>query len=289
MASPLVLKTAIGTYEHTKALKDGTITSDRIALDFIEFLPANRAFRPMANDLAFDVSEMAITTYILAKVMNRPLAGIPITVHRLSPYASIVCNIASGITTPKDLEGRTIAVRAYAQTTGIWLRGVLEHEFNVDLSKLSWITAEDAHVDGFVDPPSCRRAEAGKTLLDLVTSGEADAAVSVEVREAPEVLRALFPNAKTDEAAWSARTGIYPINHVIVIKQELADAHPWLKAELFDMFDRSRKLTMERTGLPVMEYGLNPANRLAVDTVAGYVFEQGVSPRIYSVEELFQP
>jgi len=130
----MVLKTAIGTHEHTKALKDGSVQSDRLQLEHVEISPVNRAFRPMANELAFDLSELAIVTYILAKAQGRRLAGLPIVLMRTSPHGAIVCNARSGIRTPQDLAGRTLGVRAYTQTTGVWVRAVLQEQFGLELT-----------------------------------------------------------------------------------------------------------------------------------------------------------
>ena len=279
--SKLVLKTAIGTYEHTKALKDGTVQSDRLELAHVEISPVNGAFRPMANELAFDVSEMAITTYILAKAFGRRLVGLPIVLMRHVPHAAIVCNVASGIRAPQDLAGRTIGVRAYTQTTGVWVRGVLQEQYGVKLESLKWVTLEAAHVDGYKDPANVTRSDPGKNLKEMLLAGEIDAAVGIDAAGHPD-LKPLIPDAERATAEWSQRTGIYPINHIVVVKEEITAAHPWVKGELFALFEPAKQKSQAK-----LRFGLEP-NRAAIEAVARYAFDQQITPRVFTPEELFE-
>src|SRR5262245_4942477 len=132
MAGPLLLKTAIGTYPHTRPLKDGRVTSARVCLDHVEVVPANRAFRPMVNQLAFDVSELALVTLILARASKRQILGVPVILMQQSAYGMLMVARDSPLRDPRQLEGRTIGVRAYTQTTGVWLRGMLHDQFGLD-------------------------------------------------------------------------------------------------------------------------------------------------------------
>src|SRR3981081_4022367 len=131
MAAPLTLKTAIGTYPHTRPLKDGTSSSPRVCLDHVEVVPANRAFRPMVNQLAFDVSEMALVTLLLGKASDRQLVGVAVIRRQQTAYGMLLVRHDSLLRDPRDLAGRTIGVRAYTQTTGVWLRGMLADQFGL--------------------------------------------------------------------------------------------------------------------------------------------------------------
>ena len=160
--SPLRLSAALGPYPHTAPLKDGRVTSPQIVFEHVEINPVNRAFRPMVNDLTYDVSELALVTHMLARTLNGPLRGLPVVLMRQSAHQMLTCRNDSPLRGPADLAGRTIGVRAYTQTTGTWVRGILHDQFGLDLTTLSWVTFEPAHVDGYDDPANCRRAEPGR-------------------------------------------------------------------------------------------------------------------------------
>ncbi len=281
--SNLVLRSAIGTYDHTKSLKEGTIHSERLRLEHVEIATIYKAFRPMVNELAFDLSEMALVTYILARAFGRGIVGLPVVLMRNSPHAGIVCSASSGIRTPQELAGRTIGVRAYTQTTGVWVRGILKEQYGVELNKLKWITLEGAHVDGYKDPPNVTRSDSGKSLAEMLLAGEIDAAVGIETSGHPD-LRSLIPDGERATVEWSQRTGIYPINHIVVVKEEIAHAHPWIKTELLALFEAAKQKSPGKTG---PSFGLQPI-RAAIEAVASYVFDQQITPRVFKAEELFE-
>ena len=280
MAAPLALKTAIGTYPHTRPLKDGSVTSPRLCLEHVEVVPANRAFRPMVNQLAYDVSELALVTLLLAKTMARPLMGVPVILMQQSAYGMLLVPRDSPLRDPRALAGRTIGVRAYTQTTGVWLRGMLHDQFGLDLSTLTWVTFEAAHVDGFDDPPNTRRAPDGAHLADMLRRGEIDAAAGLEPAEHAD-LRTLIPDAVQVEADWIRRTGIRPVNHTLVVREALANAEPWLRAELVSLVQAAK----QTAGSGPVD-GLE-ANRGSLNLLARYTFEQHITPRTLPVEELF--
>jgi 4,5-dihydroxyphthalate decarboxylase len=182
---------------------------------------------------------------------------------------------------PRHLEGRTIGVRAYTQTTGVWLRGMLHDQFGLDLDSLTWVTFEPAHVDGFEDPPSTRRAPAGAALADLLRSGKIDAAAGLEPAEHPD-LRTLIPDAVQVEEEWIAQTGVRPVNHTLVVRESIARAEPWVRQELFELVGAAKTAA----GVAAPPDGLE-ANRGALNLLARYAFEQGITPRTATLEELF--
>ena len=224
-AVPHTYTTVIGSYPYTRPLQDGSITSPRLQLDLKAVVPANRAFRPMVNQLAYDVSEMALVTLMLAKVRHRPIVGVPVVLMQQSAYGMLLVRQDSPLREPRQLEGRTIGVRAYTQTTGTWLRGMLHDQFGVDLATLGWMTFEAAHVDGFVDPPNAVRAPEGRTLAGMLRNAEIDAAAGLEPAEYPD-LRPLMPDAFELEQDWIRQTGITPINHTMVIRRDLVLEQP---------------------------------------------------------------
>jgi 4,5-dihydroxyphthalate decarboxylase len=280
-AAPHTLSTAIGSYPHTQPLKDGRVQSARLILDHHEVVPANRAFRPMVNQLAYDVSELALVTLILARASDRPLVGVPVVLMQQPVYGMLMVRPDSPLREARQLEGRTIGVRSYTQTTGTWLRGMLHDQFGVDLSALRWMTFEASHLDGFVDPPNAVRAEEGKTLAGMVRSGEIDAAAGLEPTDYPD-LRLLMPASMELEADWARQTGIRPINHSMVVRRDVTMNDPWVRDELFRLVGEAKQLV----GGDVPPDGLD-ANRDALTLLARYAFEQQITSRTLTAEELY--
>jgi 4,5-dihydroxyphthalate decarboxylase len=273
--------TAIGSYPHTRPLKDGSVTSERLSLQHVEVVPANRAFRPMVNELKYDISELALVTLMLARVFERALVAVPVVLMQQSAYSMLMVRPDSPLREPRQLEGHTLGVRAYTQTTGTWLRGMLHDQFGLELESLRWVTFEAAHVDGFIDPPNARRAPEGKTLAGMLRDDEIDAAAGLEPAEHPD-LRLLLPNALDLEADFLRQTGIRPINHTLVARADLVAANPWLPAELLRMVRAAKQLAGGEAPLDGLE-----TNRAALNLLARYAFEQHITPRTLSVEELY--
>jgi 4,5-dihydroxyphthalate decarboxylase len=273
------MQIAIGSYDHTKALKDGSVTAPNISFDFIEVSPITRAFRHMAAGLAYDVSEMALGTYMLALVYDKPIVGLPIVLVRSSLLPGLVTAEGSPIKDPRELAGKTLGIRSYTQTSGVWVRGILQDAFGLDLSSLKWVTFEGAHLDEFVDPPNVTRAAADKNLQDMVQSGELVAAIGLP---AGPGLRSLVPDAAQAEADWAKKSGVRTVNHIVVVKKELVDADPGLKQEITSLFERARG----GNGASVPPIGVEP-NRKAFETLARYAHEQGLTPKQFTPEELF--
>jgi 4,5-dihydroxyphthalate decarboxylase len=273
------MQIAIGTYEHTKALKDGSVTSPRISFDFIEVSPITRAFRHMAAGLAYDVSEMALATYMLARSFDKPIVGLPIVLVRSTLLPGLVTAESSPIKDPRDLAGKTLGIRSYTQTSGVWVRGILQDAFGLDLSSLNWVTFEGAHLDEYTDPPNVSRAVADKNMQDMVQSGELVAAIGIP---AGPGLRSVVPDAAQAEADWAKASGVRTVNHIVVVKKELLDADPGLKQELINLFERARGAN----GVSVPPIGVEP-NRKAFETLARFAHEQGVTPKQFTMEELF--
>ncbi len=290
----LELDSVIGLYAHTQALRGGRVTSNHVTLNLIEYAVTNRAFKPAANDLAFQVSELALVTYMLARDFGQPLVGVPIVMMRQPAFASLTCLADSKIREPKDLEGGVIGVRSYTQTTGVWLRGVIGDEYNVDISKLRWTTLEGAHMEAYEDPPNAARASnLEKPLLQMLLDGEVDAAVGIDGAASNPNLRAVIPDSARAEAEWTERTGVETLNHGLVTSKSVADANPWLKDELVALLERAKTHTSEFAGggpYPVGQTpgkaGLEP-NRKSIDTLARYAYEQKITRHRFTVDELY--
>ena len=280
MPEPLVLRAALGLSPLVRALKDGRITSDRVHFDFVEVEPVTRAFRRMTRAMEFDLCEMALTTHAQARAFGKPITALPVVLLRGLHHGALICRRDSTLRGPADLVGKRIGVRAWSQTTGVWVRGVLRDEYGVAHDSMAWVTEEDAHVQEFVDPPFVQRMAAGQDLRTMLLSGEIDAAVALAGFD-PSVVRPVMPNADAVAAEWSRRTGVYPINHIVVVKDALLAAHPWLAEELMNLFLASRNLADD-----TVPYGID-ANRPAIELLMRYAAEQGLIPSAFSVDELF--
>src|SRR5215475_14363673 len=233
-----VLKTAIATYPHTKGLKDGTVLVPGVQFEHVEVSPIIGAFRRMCRSLEFDVSEMAITTYLTAKAFDKRFTALPVFVMRQFHHAPIVYNVKSGVQSPKDLEGKKVGVRAYTVTTGVWTRGILASEYGVDLGKITWVVVDEEHVQEYRKPSNVEERP-GANLADLLAKGELAAAIGVGKVDSPDV-KPLFADAAAAEAAWYGKTGIYPINHTVVVKDALLQADPTLAPRLVGAFEAAK-------------------------------------------------
>jgi 4,5-dihydroxyphthalate decarboxylase len=301
------MKTAIGTYGHTKALKDGTVRPKRVELAFEEVSPIIAAFRRMVRGLEFDVSEMAISTYLCARAFNKPFTAIPIFPVRAFHHGAIVYNTRSGIKGPGDLAGRKVGVnRGYTVTTGLWARGILQSQYGVDLNKVTWVLSGDEHVQEWKAPSNVVTATKGKDdLAQLLLAGEIDAAIGVGTVDSPDVMP-LIPDARNAGYQWFNQTGIYPINHTVVVKDALLAANPWIAEELFIAFKGAKQAYLDRlaagkdlapedqsvvqlksvVGPDPFPYGIE-ANRKALEAALQFNFDQKIIPRRVSVEEVF--
>lgn len=277
-AGVAVLRAAVGIYPHTAALRSGQVASPCLRLRFADVSSINRAFAPMVREGRFDVSEMAITTFLQAKAYGKPLVLLPVTLAARFQEPALLCRASSDMRGPADLRGRRTGVRAYSQTTGMWLRGILADDYGVPPEAVRWVTFEDAHVAEVRDPPWAERSPPGTDMLAMLRAGHLDAViVGNDVPDDPG-LRTLFPDpAAAGEAFWR-KHGFVPVNHLLTVRRSLADTRPDLAAELFRMFRAAKAFTPVAGGrdtLPMGRTALRPAVELALRYCAG----QGLLPR----------
>jgi 4,5-dihydroxyphthalate decarboxylase len=270
------LRTLLGTHPCAAALRDGSVKSDKVALDFAHYSPTHKGFKPMIREQAFDVSEMAIVTYLMAKSFSKPMVLLPsVVVARFQhPYA--VARAELGELKPRDLEGKRVGIRSFTTTTGAWLRGILANDYNVDLNSIDWVTFEDAHVAEFRD--TTKRAPAGKEIIQMLLDGDLDVALGEKV-ERPG-LKPLF--AESDEKAWAAKHRILPINHMVVVSEALSKTHPDIVREV------SRLLRESEARAPASWHRFSADEmRRSLALISEYTAQQGLIPRAFSVDELF--
>jgi 4,5-dihydroxyphthalate decarboxylase len=284
----LKLRTLLGNYPNTLALKKGEIASPGIVLDFADVKVPNTAFKQVVKG-EFDAAELAIMTFLQAKGWGRPLVALPVVVQGRFQYGQIMYNPERGILKPEDLPGRRVGVRTYPQTTPTWVRGILQNEFGVDLSRIHWVTFEDGHVPEYQDPPNTQRAPEGKNILTMLLEGELDAAIlSGDDLKHPQV-KTLIPNPKQAAADWYRKKGTVQVNHIFVVKESLAKSNPQAVKEIFRLFVASKKAAAEQPGadgIDTKPIGYT-ANRKNFEMAAEYAWQQRLMPRRLDVDELF--
>ena len=320
--SPVHLKTVLRKFSHTASLNDAHIPIDGVEIDFIDVTPSIAAYRRMVRDVEFDMCELAPTTYYIARAYGAPFTALPIFLTRRFHHHGLVVRNDAGIKTPKDLEGRKVGVRAYSVTTGVWTRGILTNEYELDASRVKWVVDDEEHVTQLKLPPNVIHVPEGKSLATMMTSGEIEAAFTGnagigregppkpgwEAQERPKAAeyRELLSDAHQLEAEWYRRTGIYPFHGVIVVKDEILKAHPWIAKSLYAAFSeaKTRWLPTLKSGqadsaddkdyrglTPLvgddpMPYGIVP-NLPSIQALIDYSVQQGLMPRRLSIEELF--
>jgi 4,5-dihydroxyphthalate decarboxylase len=287
---PVTLRTNLADYPVTRALKSGELRSDLVKFDFVGPKVANQGFKPMVRESAFDAGELAIVTFLQAKVYGKPLALMPAVVMGRFQHQCIVNNAARGELKPKDIEGRRVGIRSYTQTTGVWVRGILQHEYGVDLSRVTWVCNDDAHLAEYRDPPTVERLPSGAKKVDeMLLDGELDAAIlGTDLSNEPRV-RYLIPDHQKAARAWCEKYRAVPINHLFVVKQELADSRPDVISEIYRLLLASKQAAPPHpTGIDFHPFGIE-AVRPGLELAIQYAFEQQVIPRRFSVDELFDP
>ena len=303
----LSLQTATGNYGHTKSIIDGSLNNEKLALDWVEVNPIISAFRRMIRGMEFDVSEMAISTYLCAKSFNKPITAIPIFPVRGFHHGAISYNVKTGVSQPKDLEGKKVGVRGWTVTTGVWVRGILKDGYGVDIDKITWVLAGDEHVAEYEYPSNVVSAPEGSDLAKLLADGEIAAGIGVGQTDSEDV-KPLIPDSRNAAVQYFNEKGVYPINHTIVVKDELLSTNPWLAAELFNTFKAAKQSYIAKldagtdlsdadqaiakngkdVGGDPLPYGL-AANNTTMEAIIQACVDQKVIPSKVSVEEMFDP
>src|SRR6266702_203161 len=282
------LKTMLGTYKKTAPLKNGSVSSPLVRLDFADVDTAQKAFKAVVRDLEFDVAELAIVTFLQAYEAGKPYVLLPFVMNGMFHHKSILCRTGDNMT-PRDLAGKTVAMRSYAQTTPTWVRGLLCDEYGLDLATVRWLSQEGAHVAEYRDPDFVTRIDSTLSLEDMLRAGEVDAIISGGALSGDPGIRTLILEPAEAAAAWYRRTHVVPINHMVVIRSEIAQTRIDVVREVLDMLSTSRAAAGELpTGSsPDLQPVGFDALRPALETAIRYAFEQKLIAKRYTVEELY--
>lgn len=284
-AQAAILHTLLATYPNTVALKQGRLHSSSVRFDFADVRLANTAFKSLVRDQKFDVGELAIVTYLQAKTFGTPYVLLPAVVMGRRQHQAIMYDASRGHLAPGDLNGRRVGVRAYSQTTGAWLRGILEEDYGVDFTRVRWVTFEEPHLQEYRNPPWVERAPEGATLVQMLLDGEIDAAIfGNEVPDAP--LTRLIPDADEAARTWAARREMAPINHMVVVRQSIARNQPDVVQEVYRLLLESRNASPDGADQDAVRFGVEP-NRRSLELIIEYAVRQQLIPRRFTVDELF--
>lgn len=279
------LKALIGPTPRTEALIDGRVVSPLLTLDIDSGLPVTNGFPAMVRDMPYDFGELALLTFLQARAAGRPLVLLPFVMAAEFLHQHLHFNSEFGVLKPEDLAGRRIGVRSYTQTSGLWIRGFLEEDYGIDFAGQQWVTFQDPHVTSYQEPAFVERAPEDATLVQMLLDGKIDAAVGIgaAAQEHPQ-LRCVFPEGAGEE--WSRKRGLFPINHMAVVKSELHAARPDISRDLFRMLSESKNLAPIVPGGDMRPSGVE-ANRRGMELLAEWAVRQQLLPERVAIDDLF--
>lgn len=303
----VILKAVTRMQGCTEAIKNGTVTPRHFGLSFEDVPVLIQAFRRMVRSLEFDVSEMAFSTYLCARAHGVPVTALPVFLVRGFHHAAIVRAAASAITDPRELEGRRVGVnRGYTVTTGVWARGILADQYGVDLEKVIWVRSGDEHVAQYQPPSNVVPLEPGGDMAGLVAAGELAAGIGITA-EGRADLAPLIPDPQEAGYAALRDRGFYPINHLVVVRDDMLARYPDLAADLFfayaeaknqyvarmragiaspDANDLMYGRVMQLTGTDPLPFGIAP-NTLMIEQLMEYAVSQHILDKPFAVDEVF--
>jgi 4,5-dihydroxyphthalate decarboxylase len=314
MSKRIHLTLAVGDYESIRALKEGSIKPDGIELSVLTDMTSDIRHWRMLRNHEFDVAELSVSNYLMAKYTGLPFIAIPVFLHRRFRHSFIYINTAKNITKPTDLIGKKVGLRNFQATANLWIRGILEHEHGVPHRSINWFKQDEEEVDW--TPPAdlkIQRIAPGKSVEKMLLEGELDALIHPEliqpILDKDQRVTRLFRNYRDLEIDYYKRTGIFPIMHAAAIKQEIVDIYPWVPINLMQAFEESKKAAYKRMENPRIVplawfryfqeeeeeilgsdpwvYGLGEINKKALETLMQYSQEQGLLGRKMSLDELF--
>jgi 4,5-dihydroxyphthalate decarboxylase len=287
-SGPVTLRTNLADSVLSKPLKSGAITSSLVTFDFCGPKVAHDGFKPMVRDGAYDAGELAIVTYLQARQYNKPLILLPAVVVGRFQHHCIGYNAEKGTLGPKDIEGKRAGIRSYTQTTGVWVRGILQHEYGVDLNRVTWACMDDAHLAEYNDPPNVERLpKGGKSIPQMLLDGDIDAAILGNDMPKDPCIKTLIPDPQQAGQEWQKKYGTVPINHMFVVSAALSKERPDVVREVYRMLEESRKAAdLTEANRQALRFGI-ASNRKAIELVIAYALEQKIVTRRFAVDELF--
>ena len=286
MPDKMKLFTMIGEYPNTSALRSGAIKSDLVEYEFDDVKVPNTAFKPLVREAKYDCAELAINTFLQARFYNKPYVLLPATIVGRGQIHNLLYNSERGPIKPTELHGKRVGVRAYTQTTGMWVRGMLAEFYGMDVEKVNWVTFEDGHIAEYKDPPFVSRAPAGKQLMQMLLDGELDAAIITD-RSDPR-LKPVIPDAEEVNRKWAETHGGVPINHMLVMRESIVTSRPNVAREVFRMVKQSRQSSdpAKDGKLDPLRFGIKNVRKALELAIEMSLVQKFISRRL-TVDELF--
>lgn len=327
--SKLQLTLASPAYDRNEALRTGEVQPEGIELNYLTMSPPQAHSRMLKNQ-EFEVSDMSMSFYMIAKLSGKaPFTAIPVFPMRKFFHTELAVNVDSGVKTPSDLKGKRIGVLEYSMSLALWLRGILKHEFGVNPSDMEWYIERRpgrgvGDTFGFKPPTSAKihYVEEDTDLTTMLEKGEIDAAFpqfnfwktqmdrSKDLHLEKGKVKLLFPNQKEENIRFYKKTGIFPVNHTVVIRNDILEKYPWVARSMFDAYQKSKQISYGQMDARMREptnyvwlddlvrevrdvFGSDPypygiqKNKMILDTITSYSFEQGLSPRKAEMSDLF--
>jgi 4,5-dihydroxyphthalate decarboxylase len=285
----VTLAANITAYDTTQALMAGEVPSDLVTMEFAGLKNAHAGFKDMLRRQKFDISEMAIATFLQAREFGKPFSLLPAVVLGRFQHHCIGYNTeVHPSMTPADLEGKVVGVRSYTQTTGLWVRGILQNDYGVDPDKVTWLCFDQPHLEEYTDPDSVAWGDPAKDPVNMLLEGEVDAAILGMNMPKDGRVRHLIPDPHEAALDWYARAGFVPPNHYVIVPDALCDQRPDVVREAYRMLAESRMAAGQTGAIDHCPFGIE-ANRKALEGAIQYATQQRMISKPVAVEDLFHP
>jgi 4,5-dihydroxyphthalate decarboxylase len=277
--SELQLTTVVGARGWRERLQKAAADAGGIALDFLDVSPIHRAFAPMAREQKFDLSEMAIVTALQALAYGKPILLLPVTVAARFQHRCLIARRSDEPLRPAALAGRRVGVRAYTQTTGVWVRGILQNDYGVAAESVRWVTQEGAHVAEYRDPEWVERAAGTGSLPALLRDGAIDAAIlGNDLPDDPDFVP-VIENPEIAAQAWFAKHGVVPLNHTLTVRKDITAARAGALQALWRAIERAKPADTP--------FGID-AHRHVFELLLDYCDQQKLLPRRLTIDQIFE-
>lgn len=309
----LRLTLSCNEYDRTRFLVDGTVKAEGLDLTVVS-LPSEQRHARFSRDLEFDVCELQMGVFLGWMSRGAPFTAIPVFPHRKFCHGNVLVNSASGIQKPEDLAGKTIGMRAHFNPVSLWMRGLLQEEYGVPARSLRIRTNQQEQVPGWQPPDwmDIERIPKGQKVEELLPHGDIDACMLPEINfklaRNTAGVRRLWPNFREVEKEYYLRSKIFPIRHVVVVKNAILERHPWAARSLVDAFTKAKEIGIKHVsdtrrsflawygaeleeerelfGDDAWPYNIKD-NRVVLETMSRYAALVGVTDRKLGIKELF--
>ena len=289
MSQPVHLHTVLKSTALSAPLKDGTLRSDHVVLDFTEVTPIHKAFAPMVRNAAYDLSELAIVTALQAIAFKRPVVLLPVVVASRYQRGCLVSYRPHGEVTPQQLHGRRVGVRSYTQTTGMWVRAHLVEDYGLATSQIHWVTHDPAHVEEYRDPSFVEHPSHDKNLLDMLHDGDVDAAIFGNDLPVGDDYVPVITDAKARDIAWATQHGFVPINHVVAASADICKREPAAVRAAYGLLAHAEQQQVAPAQGPRKTLSGIEALQAPLEWIINACVEQALLPRKLSLDEVLGP